>query len=237
MAKKELSPEDLMKKQYSKLYELNQKMKLISAIYYISYSGVVYMQSLVPFVEKVIVPTDFDSISLFKGCLIKPNAFFAFGKQAKKSKLTISVTNTEITFGQNDNEELLFTIPKGWNGEDDKEYVENTIKPNFYKRFFHVFGESYVCYEEVVNGEAKFEPIADDHTEMIVKSKPYNLKFNGTTLTLTKHLMLDIKSGDELSLARLSYQPIENHQCRVFYQIKQITSIYTCYTLFNTLQS
>ena len=49
--------------------------------------------------------------------------------------------------------------------------------------------------------------------------------------------MLDIKKDDDVSISRTCYQVIEDGKRRVFYTLKQVTDLYTCYTIFNTLQS
>jgi len=232
MAKKELTPEELFKKEYSNLVKLNQKLKNISEGYYMGHDGLVYMKSLVPFVEKVIVLHDPSLYSRFYGMMIMPNAFFEFTKKAKKTKLISTHTEKCIYLGQNDDESITHTLDVvNPSAEIDKEYIKGIISHKMYKRYFELGSDQYIQCNE---NELCF---TEEEIENLCNANPFYLNLPDTTLTLTKQLMLDIKKDDNISISRTCYQVIEDGKRRVFYTLKQITDLYTCYTIFNTLQS
>lgn len=236
MAKKELSEFDIMKKEYSNLVKINQKLKNISDGYYISHDGNIFMSSLVSFIEKFIHLHNPDDISHYLGSMIMPNAFFEFTKVAKKTKLTIVPTEKGYHFGQDytdDSEFKYFVNVVNPNKEIDMNYVDANIKPKMYKRFFELSSELYVQYDD----NDKFYDLTPHEVESIVDAKPVYFDFNGTGLILTKQLFLDIKKDDTLSIARLCYQKIGDNEYRVFYMIKHTTDLYDSYTIFNVLQS
>lgn len=232
MAKKELTEEDIIKKQYSNLVNLNQRLKNISEGYYIAHDNTVYLKSLVPFIEKFIKLKDDIDYSYIKGSMIMPNAFFEFSKNAKKTKLISLRTENGLHFGQNDNEELQYDINiLNSNELIDSEYVNAQIKPKMYKRFFELTSDKYHQLDRL-NIELSEDDVFD-----LTKARPVYLNAKGSLITLTKQLFLDIKKDDKISIQRMCYQNIENQQYRVFYMIVQETNLYDCFTIFNTLQS
>ena len=234
MAKKELTEDDILKKQYSSLVKINQRLKNISEGYYISHDGTIHMKSLVDFIEKIVVLHDVEVIDRFLGSMIMPNAFFNFTKKAKKSKLIITPTNTSYHLGQEDDEELTYTINVvNANKEIDMNYTKANIIPKMYKRFFELESDMYEQFPD----KDEFHPLTEEETENIIKANPVYLLFHDHKLTLTKHLCLDIKKGDTLSLARYCRQKLDGKHYRVFYMLKHETELYTDYTIFNTLQS
>lgn len=237
MAKKELTEFDILKKQYSNLQKINQRIKNISSGYYIAHGGVIYLLSSVDFIEKVIVLNDPSLVDRFFGCMIMPNAFFDFTKNAKKTKLTIDAKDNEFIFGQNDNDEISYHLTiVNKDASIDKDYLKVNLIPKMYKRFFEIKDASpdYVLYKN----DNTFLCLTSEQQELILSAKPVYMNFNHTTLTLTKQLIGDIKKSDgHVSIARVGYKPIDEHLQRVFYVLKQDTDIYECYTLFNTLQS
>jgi hypothetical protein len=112
------------------------------------------------------------------------------------------------------------------------------IIPQMYKRLFHIVDfnhdssdESYIPYPP-----ERFLDLPEDQVKTLVDAQPLYKEYNGTTLTLTKHLMLDIKSGDSVAFKRKCYQRIDNEECRVFYELSHETNIYLSFVIFNTLQ-
>lgn len=236
MAKKELTEFDIIKKQFSKLEKLNQRLKNIASAYYIAYDGTVYMKSLVGFIEKFIRLKNPDDIDRFMGCMILPNEFFEFCKKSKKSKMTITSTVKAYYFGQDDDEDLKLTLNIVNQKKDiDTQYIEANIKPKMYKRFFDIYSDTsgYMIYDD----HEEFHSFTDEEVKAIAGATPVFWKFNNTDLTVTKHLLLDIKKTDKLALARIGYLPIENHMKRVMYMMKHTCELYDIYTIFNTLQS
>lgn len=226
-----LTREDILKKQYSYLAKMNQRIRYVSEAYYLSEDGVVYSKSLVPFLEKIIKLEDPENLSEFYGALVMPNAFFDFTKNAKKTKLTIEEKKKDnfieqIIFGQIDNQDLRYTLAFANTTKDD-------IKNTMYKRMFLVHEDPNVIKYDNFGYYSDFP---EEMTKKIVNSEAVYYEYNGTTLTFTKHLFLDIKKTDQISITRLGYEAMGKETYRVFYMIRQITDLYTEYTLFNTLQ-
>jgi hypothetical protein len=227
-----LTREDRIKNQYTKLYDLNQRLKNISECYYIAWDGTIHLKSLVGFEEILIHLRYPDSINLFTGAMILPNKFFEFGKKAKKTKLTIKETEDSFEFGQLDDEELKFTLNIiNKNSSMDKEYLSGMVDPKMYKRYFELTSSKYTQYPV-----EDFTMLTDKQNEDIINANPVYMTFNDANLTLTKHLVLDIKKGDSLGIKRMCYQKIDEDNSRVFYMIEHRADLYDSYTIFNTLQ-
>lgn len=237
---KELTREDRIKKQYSELVKLNQRLKNISSCYYIHSDGMVYMKALVPFTEVVIRLRYPEKIDLFTGAMILPNEFFQFTKDAKKTKMNIKEYEEDGTkkflFGQSDDTELEYTLnivnQDSFDSFEGKKFLHDQIIPKMYKRYFELESDLYIqCEDKDVN--YKF---TEEDTDGLAKSSVMFLDFNGTQLTITRNLFLDLKKGDKLSISRNCYQKVEKNLCRMFYIISHETDIYNSYTTFNILQ-
>lgn len=236
MAKKELTEFDIIKKQFSKLEKLNQRLKNIASAYYIAYDGTIYMKSLVNFIEKFVHVANPEEIDRFYGCMIMPNELFEFCKNAKKSKLTINATEKAYYFGQDDNDDVKFTINiLNSNKDVDMSYIISSIRPKMYKRFFEIYEKTDMYH--IYDDDKEFHPFTEIDVDDIASANPVFIKYNNTDLTITKHLLLDIKKSDKLSIARIAYVLIDGGMKRVFYMIKHECELYDTYTIFNTLQS
>ena len=230
---KELTRDDIIKKQYSELNKINQRLKNISECYYISYDGTIYMKSLVPFVEKMIHLRYPEKINLFYGAMVLPNQFFDYAKKAKKTKMTIKENTESFEFGQEDDQDVSITVNiVNTNEKNDEEYRKARIIPKMYKRFFELGGEGYISYKDC----GSFSRLNDEQIDAIANANPVVLSYNDASITLTKHLMLDIKKDDVINISRNCYHRIDSRDCRVFYMLKNETDLYDCYTIFNTLQ-
>ena len=233
MAKKELTREDFLKKQYSNLVKINQRLKNISSGYYLAYDGTIYMNSLVSFVEKFIRLNDSDCISEFLGTEVMPNAFFEFTKVAKKSKLTITETDKGFWLGQNDSD-LTFELPiANSNKSIDTTYCKEIISPAMYKRMWTLDNEEgYTKSKKLI-----FQDLPKSCVDDLLSPNPVYVEVTtGNKTLLTKHIFLDLKKNDSLSIAKFGEIPIDKSSQRTFYMVKQETDLYTCYTLFNTLE-
>lgn len=226
---------DEWKKSYSQLVKINQRLRYVSSGYYMDYDGTIYMKSLVPFLEKLITLHEPEKVEDFFGTMVMPNAFFIFSKNAKKTKLTIQKEeeNHQFLFGQEDNDEWKYEL-NIVNPVHDITYASHNIIDKMYKRFF-ITQESEPGFTQYPDSD-NYEELPDDIVKKLQKSEAVYYECNGTTLTFTKHLFLDIKKDDHLSIARMGYEEIENNQYRVYYRMKHITELYTDITLFNALQ-
>lgn len=235
MAKKELTYLDILKKEYSELVKINQKLKYISKGYYISYDGKIYLQSLVPFAESVITLRYPDKLNFFRGGTVLPNSFFDFSKNAKKTKLTFKETENDkgkcFVFGQEDCD-LSYTY-QITNPEPslDNEYIDEIINPNMYKMFFTDFSNAYKY------NDTEFMTFTEDQIQALLDAKPLFFEYNDNEFVLTKHMFLDIKKGDKIGIIRVAFITIENGKRKVFYFLKHETDLYEKITLINTIQS
>lgn len=226
---KVLTRDQCLKKSYSKLYDLNQRIKNISSLYYIG-DSVVYMKSLVPFVESFLELRYPEWYMDFRNGIVSPNALFDFGKKAKKSKMSIIEKNDKegnrFEFCEGD---LLYTlniIP--YELEDLKKYLN-------YKRFFEV--KDNTKYDVF---EADYYPLETSQIEDLCNGKYLEVLLpTGDLIALTKHLFLDIKKGDRIQITRVARQIIDKkkNEYRLLFLINHSTELYTKYTLFNKISS
>lgn len=228
-----LTRSERLKKGYSNLYNLNQKLKNISTLYYIADDGCVYMKSLVPFLETVVYLRYPDIYEDYKYALVTPNKFFDFGKQAKKSKLEIEEIHDEdgvrFVFSQYDREDLRYTLNIVKNTpESMREKLE-------YKRLFEINDTSkYKVYDD------PYFPLKDDQVEDLCNAKYLEITLpDDSQIPLTKQLFLDIKKGDGIQLVKVARQKIpgDENKYRSFYMIRHDTDLYTSYTVFNRVTS
>lgn len=226
---KVLTREECLKKSYNKLYDLNQRLKNISSLYYIG-DGTVHMKSLVPFLESFVELRYPEHYVDYVGGIVTPNALFDFGKKVKKSKMSIVEKNDKeghrFEFSEND---LLYTlniIP--YELEDLKKHLN-------YKRFFEI--QDNTKYDVF---ESDYYPLETSQVEDLCNGKYLEVSLpTGDLVALTKHLFLDIKKGDHIQIARVARQTIDKkkNEYRLFFLINHNTEIYTKYTLFNKISS
>lgn len=235
MAKKELTEADIQKKAYGTLVNINQRLKNISEGYYISHENEIYLKSLVPFIETYIVLNDdiSDAVSLFKGSMILPNAFFNFTKNAKKTKLTINPTLESIYLGQLDSDDITHKINiVNSDPKSDDMFIKGKIIPSMYKRLFSLCNDEYIKYKD----SDEYSQFSEEEIEGLLNAEPIYLTIHDKPLTITKELFLDLKKDDHLAISRSCYKEIEDEKKRVFYTIKHTTNLYIGYTIFNVLQ-
>lgn len=240
MAGKVLTREDKLRKAYNDLYNLNQRLKNISSLYYISYNGLVYLKATVTFTEVFIKLRYPEKLELFHGCAITPNDFFQFGKKLKKAKLKIEEKGDEEGYRyylyQEDCPELNYTIHMlNPLADNENNYLKEKIIPKFYKRIFEIQDETkYELYDY------PYYPLDVEQVEDLYSSKAINITLpSGDYIELTRNLFLDLKKGDYIQLARVARQPIEfeDNQWRVLFLIEHDTDLYNSYTLFNKISS
>lgn len=230
---KVLTRHDRLKKEYSNLYNLNQRLKNVSSIYHIREDGTVYMKSLVPFLELVVVLRYPENYELFKDAIVTPNKFFDFGKQAKKSKLIIHEIEDEdgkrFEFGQEDSSDLSYTL-----------HISNLdidiIKDKFvYKRIFDIYDKDNTDYERFEND---YYVLSNEEVEKLVNGKYIEITLsNGHLIPLTKQMFLDVKKEDSIQITNVARQriPSDREEYRSFYLIAHDCELYTSYTIFNKI--
>lgn len=225
----QLTRDKCLAKAYNRLYNLNQRLKNISSIYYFG-DGVIYMKSLVPFVESFLELRYPDHYADFNGGIVLPNALFNFGKNAKKSKMSI----TEI----NDKEGHRFLFEEGefnYTLNISPQHMEDLKKDLKYKRIFDIQDESkYDVFE------SDYYPLDVSQVDDLCDRQYIEVTLpTGDLIPLTRHLFLDIKKGDYIQIAKVARQTIskEKNEYRLFFLINHDTDLYTKYTLFNKISS
>ena len=230
---------DEIKKEYTELVKLNQKLKLISSCYYISYSGMVYVKTLVNFTDVIVELKKPEVFHYMRGVMILPNKFFAFTKKAKKTKLDFSSGYNKETdtmtyyFGQMDDPELTCELSVvNINEENDEMYVRENIIPKMYKKLFILKDMEEYRLEE--NPSANI--LTDEEVQCIIDGHPLYSTTEELPSLITKHLCLDLKKGDLLQIYKHGELPIYGKCKKVYYIIAHSTDIYTSYTLLTDLK-
>lgn len=234
MAKaKILTREEKLKKTYNELYNLNQKLKNISSLYYIGEDGVIYMKSSVRFLESFATLRYPDKLELFQKAIVTPNAFFDFGKRLKKSKLEIHEIEDQEGYRfelcQSDCEDLKYTL-------NILNYTTEEVKEKMgYKRIFEIQDKNkYDVFD------SDYYPLDVDQVEALCNGKYIEVTLpTGDIIPFTKHLFMDIKNGDYIQIAKMARQKLdeEKGEYRAFFLISHDTDLYTSYTIFNKISS
>lgn len=221
-------------KYYSKLLNLNQRLKTISEAYYISTSGVVFMKSAVPYIEKIGVLTDDFPINLFGGAMILPNKLFEFTKLAKKTKLICDITKDSIYYGQDDNLDLSIKINRLCNieaeGGKDSEFLKNhesslitrTIQPEMYVRLPNIY--------PTFNDENKYYPLSLDEVNDVVSGKIIDFTGGEIKFRIARDLFASMKKTDSLAMKKLSYINPDN-SLKEYILFKEECPTITIYTV------
>lgn len=226
---RQLTKEEVLRKSFSKLYDLNQKLKNISSIYYFG-DGVVYMKSLVPFIESFAELRYPDRYVDFNGGIIMPNELFQFGKRIKKSKVIISEVR--------DKEGHRYELEEGGYHHTinivqfEMEELKNYLG---YKRIFEI--QDKKKYEVF---ESDYFPLDVSQIEDICKRKYIEVTLpSGDLIPLTRHLFLDIQPTDYIQIARVARQVIDKKkkEYRLFFLIEHSTDLYVKYSIFNKISS
>ena len=218
-------PTELLKTQYKPLVKINQKLKNICDVYYISHKNVIFMHSLVDFVEKIgIVNEDID-ISLYKGIMYLPNKFFEFTKEAKITKLTTKETNDTIDLGQTD-DELSLTLNKLYIPNDnirEDDIINVDIIPQMYSKIDLVLNNMDKCLFKSINESA----VLDIVKNRIVTIFDEEAKI---LLSLSKNIFPSIKKEDSIQYAVLPIKD-ENLKNKSYILYREYTEEISIYTL------
>ena len=212
--------------QFKYITEINQKMKLISEIYYIDRSGTIYMKSLVPFIEKIafLQPQIEDKIIQYLDCIYLPNQFFKFSKNAKKTKLTYIDEMDKIILGQNDNNDKL-EINKGGRLITNNEQYLNYINENFINRFY----TKYSIIKNYIN-DPEYIQLSDNIINDIINNHCVYHVVDDSLITLTKNLFMDIKPSDQIFI-KIANEKEEGFENKRFVIYKMINNLMTTYTI------
>ena len=217
------APIDPLKTQFKALKEINQRLKNICDVYYISQTGKIYMHSLVPFIEKIAELDTPEDISLYSSIMYLPNQLFEFTKVAKSTKLLASETSDSINLGQEDSEEHI-TLNKIYVPNPDScesEIVSNVVIPQMY----HQLQKILINLHDYV-----FIDIGEEDTLDIINNQMISIADPSGYIALTKNLFPSIKKGDSLQYTILPMKDDRLKEKR-YVLFKKKTSDMTIYTL------
>lgn len=179
----------ILKTQFNKLKDINQKLKLESDLYYIDRNKMIYLNSLVPFIEKVAILNDDIDIESYDDGLVLPNAFYEFYSKAKKTTMKISKETGQVIFDDKEKSDSYYVLHK----------VEPEKVPfkNFYTRLD-------IILHFIDSTEDGFIDLDEEDNESIINSQPYFMDiYEGNTMVVTKNVFLSIKKGDQVSYKKL----------------------------------
>lgn len=233
------------KKQFTNLYNLNQRLKHISDVYYISHAGELYMHSTVDFIEKY-GKLNID-VHAFSGCMVLPNRLFEFKKKLKVSKLRIFKYNDKYEFhGQDDNvleiNRLIPHVP--YDNElayiemvdNEKDLIRTSVIPKLYRKYFEIIQVTNYGDKEDINeskfimDNIQFENLGEDTVKALTLPDAVTIVNSGISFIITKNLFFDIKKEDELSVSfDISHTPY-----KMYNVFKQSNALYDLYTLTAT---
>lgn len=233
------------KKQFTNLYELNQRLKLISDVYYISHANELYMHSTVDFIEK------FGRLNIdvhaFFGCMILPNKLFEFKKKLKMSKLRIFKFNDKYEFHDQDGDilEINRLIPHvSYDDESafialiekEKELIRTNIIPKMYRKYFEIIplssskDKSDIIKSGTYEDNIHFENLGEENVKILLLPEAVTIMNGGISFIITKNIFFDIKKDDVLSVSF----DISHTEYKMYNVFKQSNKHYQLYTLTAT---
>lgn len=208
--------------QFKNINAINQRLKLESSVYVLLEDRAIYLECLVPFIEKFGIVNDDLEIDKYLNCGYLPNEFFEFQKKSKKSKMICRETNDHIYLGQSDDNDIQLTLNKIFRDEltdsTKEDYRVKTIIPKFYNHFN--------IFKNYIDGKYKKLDIVSD----LVDGKCVNIDIEGKSIIFTKQLFPSLKKDDKLNMI---IPPIvtEGQPNKKYILFKEENEFYTMYTL------
>lgn len=218
--------EDPLKLQYKSLVKINQRLKYISDVYYISYNNMIFMHSLVDFIEKIAVIKDSLNISSYRGIMYLPNQLFCFTKEAKVTKLTAAETTDKIILGQTDDDKATIELNKIYQFNDklkEDDIISNNIIPQMYSRLHTIIKDVDKYKFKDISPEIVLS-IIDNNLASIVDEE------SGILLSISKNIFHSIKKEDTLQYTILPLKD-ESLKNKSYVLYKKDTKEMTIYTI------
>ena len=216
-------PIEPLKSQYKILKDINQKLKCISDVYYISFENTIYLHSNVDFIEKIcIINKDID-ISCYSGIMYLPNELFIFTKEAKITKLTTTELQSSIILGQLEKEDVQIKLNRVYIPNDEIKEEDNikvNIIPKMYSKFHNYFNNINELYFDVIDNVT---------ISSIIKNNVITINDNDRVFSISKNLFSSLKKEDKLYYSILPKEVESENKMYVVY--KEETDIMSIYTL------
>lgn len=205
-------------KQFTKIKEVNQRLKYMSSLYLIE-GNIIGMQSLISFIEKIIILNEDIDISAYDKSIVLPNKFYDFYSKTKKKDLSISARNEKDIQG------IEFK-----NTDDDTIFMMNTVNNlnndivGFYK-----IPEIFKTIDKL-----SFTPLSESDNEDLMKRAVY-INHKNSQYTITKNIFPSLKKTDKISFVVLDLVD-ENNLDKVYIMFRKDIVIGFVYTLTAFLQ-
>lgn len=204
-------------KQFTKLKDANQRLKYVSSIYAIDDQRI-YMKSLVPFIEKILVLNNDIDISGYNNLMILPNQFYDFYSKTKKKSLEISYSLEELG-------SVVFT-----DNETENNYITNKIKNlsmtdlDFYK--------NPKLFQSISN--LSFIPLSEEDMERL-KTLAVYINHENYQYTITKNIFPSLKKTDLIEYCIMDEKDKDN-PAKQYIMFRKNIGIGYIYTLTAFLQ-
>lgn len=210
------------------LKDINQHMKELCDFYVIS-DGIIYLHSLVDFIEKIAIIQCEEPLTIFNHLAILPNQLFDFTKKARKTRLTILETDDSIILGDTEDHELSIKINRMLpasetsnpnNGILISDYINKQVITNIYHKY-DLLSKYDSC---------NYSPLSENMIEDLVGSKVIDININNFHFTLTRNLFLSLKKDTLINATLLDDQDLDNPK-KVYAIFEEINSSIRIYTL------
>lgn len=194
MAKVEV---EAWKKEYPKFKDINSKLRTMCDCYCISKDGVIYMHSLVPFIEKMAVLKK-DTLEEYREIAVLPNQTFEWMKPVTKTSLiSREVDDITMVLESSKIDELL-TISKV--DCDDEKFMEDIRSPK--GKMYTCFNTLYRGYDSIMNpdrypNKSKLMDISDK-IEAINDSELVEFELDGHLISISRQIFPRIKKDNSL---------------------------------------
>lgn len=191
--------------EYSRLYELNQRMKLMCDIYII-HDNYVYMHSLIDFVEKYVKMKA--PFTVFNNVAILPNQLFQFTKSIKKSKLFVRETDDEIIMGDTEDDNLVIHIKRFLpstviNQPNGNSVVEDYLKKNAITKF-------YKMPDDLFDSNESYTALKPDIVDDLLYPYVVTLHIGAHSFVITRNIIPSLKKDDNLYVKKVREENSDN---------------------------
>lgn len=205
-------------KQFTKIKEVNQRLKYMSSLYLIE-GNIIGMQSLISFIEKIIILNEDIDISAYDKSIVLPNKFYDFYSKTKKKDLSISARNEKDIQG------IEFK-----NTDDDTIFMMNTVN-NLNNNIigFYKIPEIFKTIDNL-----SFTPLSESDNEDLMKRAVY-INHKNSQYTITKNIFPSLKKTDKISFVVLDLVD-ENNLDKIYIMFRKDIGIGFVYTLTAFLQ-
>lgn len=201
--------------QFMTYKKLNQRLRLISDLYYIHNDGRVFLHSNLPFVERIITINNENDISSYYNTLGLPNTAFDFTKTARKTKLVVTETQNKIYMSDSERTEAQLEL--------NRMEITDPIT-NLTDMYNHL--DILLEYMDESNYIMLNDSIASD----IIDGTSIDINIDDYTFTVTKNIFPSLKGDDSLFINILPIKDTDNPS-KTYVIFKEVNPLCTIHTL------